>query len=263
MKKYLFIFKSEIMSNLHYLGNIAFGFIGCFLILFVFLNLWQYMYNDPEEMIHGYNMFQIIWYIVITEIIYISVSGRKMSKKIGEDVRGGNIAYNITRPYSYINFQLFSYLGSVFVRLLIYVILGMLTGLLFLGSFPQITIYSVLIVMLTVVFAIAIHILLIIFIGLVSFIMEDSQPLYWLYSKVILLMGVFFPLEFFPAVVQPFIKLSPVYAISYGPARLFVDFSWDLFFKVLLSQTIYLIIAYLLCLLIYRKGVKNLNVNGG
>ena len=67
MKKYLFIFKIEIMSNLQYLFNIFIGFIGYFFMLFIFLNLWKYIYSDPSEVINGYTMSQMVWYIIITE----------------------------------------------------------------------------------------------------------------------------------------------------------------------------------------------------
>jgi ABC-2 type transport system ATP-binding protein len=37
MKKYYFIFKSELMSNISYIANILVGFIGYFLMLYIFL----------------------------------------------------------------------------------------------------------------------------------------------------------------------------------------------------------------------------------
>lgn len=263
MKKYAFIFKSEVMSNLQYISNIAFGFIGYFLILFVFLNLWQYMYSDPSELINGYNMSQMIWYVIITEILWSSLGGRKLCRKIVDDVRGGNIAYNLNKPYSYIGYALFSHLGLAFLKGGIYFVLGLLTGYLFLGAFPSITIVSLLVTLISCILATVISTLLIILVGLFSFIIEDANPLYWLYSKMILVVGVLFPIEYFPTFLQPIIKLSPIYVVTYGPAKLFVDFSTSSAISVLISQVVYVIIAYLLCMLLYRKGVKNLNVNGG
>ena len=58
---------------------------------------------------------------------------------------------------------------------------------------------------------------------------NDNNSLYWLYSKVILVIGTLFPVEFFPQVLQPIIKMSPIYVVSYGPAKLFVDFKMDYF----------------------------------
>lgn len=263
MKKYLFVFKSEVMSNLQYVFDIVVGFFGYFIMLFIFLNLWQYIYSDPREMINGYTMNQMIWYVIITELLWSIVSGRKLCKKICNDVRSGNIAYNINKPYSYIGYTLATHLGSATVKGILYICAGMLIGFLFLGSFPNLTIFSILAILLTGIFAITISTLLITFIGLFSFIIEDANPFYWLYSKFILIIGTIFPIEYFPKMIQPLLNWSPIYVVSYGPAKLFVDFTWNGFLSVFMAQIIYIFIAYGLCALLYKRGVKKLNVNGG
>ena len=144
-----------------------------------------------------------------------------------------------------------------------YTILGMLTGYLFLGNFPNFNIINVLAVFITGIFATCISTLLITFIGLLSFIIEDANPFYWVYSKIILVLGTIFPIEYFPKEIQPILSYSPIYVVSYGPAKLFVNFSWNTFFSIIIVQIIYILFAYLLCTLIYNKGVKKLNVNGG
>ena len=105
--------------------------------------------------------------------------------------------------------------------------------------------------------------LLITFIGLFSFIIEDSNPFYWVYSKLILVLGTIFPIEYFPKVIQPILKFSPIYVTCYGPAKLFVNFSYSNLLMIIIFQIIYIIIGWILCTLLYKKGVKNLNVNGG
>ena len=263
MKKYLFIFKSEVMSNLQYITNILVGFIGYFLMLYIFLNLWGFIYSDSTELINGYNYSQMIWYVIVTEVIWSVLGGRKMCARISEDVKMGNIAYNINKPYSYIGYILSTNLGTCAIKAIIYIILGILVGFIFLHTFPTLSFLSILAILLTFVFAIVISILLISAIGLISFFIEDSSPLYWIYSKFILVIGTIFPIEFFPLWARSFLRYSPIYVVSYGPARLFVNFSWDDFVLVLISQIIYIIISYMICALIYRKGVKRLNVNGG
>ena len=263
MKKYIFIFKSEIMTNFQYILNILTHFIGTFILLFIFLNLWKYIYSDPNKLINGYNMNQMIWYVIVTEVLWTSIGARQLSRKISLDVKSGNIAYNLNKPYNYVGYSSSSHLGSISVRLLIYIILGILVGYLFLGSFPNLNIISIILVLLSGIIAITINILFTISIGLLSFKIEDSSPIYWLYSKLILVLGVIFPIEYFPKVVQPILNYSPIYAMLYGPAKLLIDFSYINFSKIFISQIIYLIIAYSLCMLVYKKGVKNLNVNGG
>lgn len=263
MRKYLVILKSEFMTNIAYIGNVLTGFIGYFLILFIFLNLWKYIYSDPSELINGYNMNQMIWYVIITEVIWSVLAGRKLCHKIVDDVKGGNIAYNINKPYSYIGYALSSHLGGALLRLMIFIILGFLTGLLFLHESPSIGILEIIVVILSMILAVVISSLIIIFIGLLSFIMEDSSPFYWIYSKIILVIGTIFPIEYFPIYLQGIMKYSPIYVVSYGPAKLFVDFSWSGAINIFTSQFVYIIISYVLCVLLYRKGVRNLNVNGG
>lgn len=263
MKKYLFIMKTEIMSNLQYLFNIAFGFVGYFIMLFILFNLWKYLYSDPNELINGYNMNQMIWYVIVTEILWMTLGGRKFCRKISEDVRSGNITYNINKPYSYVGYSLSTHLGDMLVKGIIYTVLGILTGCLFVGSVPKLTIWSALVIILTAINASVISSLLIIFIGLIAFFIEDSGPFYWLYSKFILILGTIFPIEYFPRVLQSILNFSPVYVVSYGPAKLFVDFSWEKAIQVIIAQVIYIFITYLICYLTYKKGVRGINVNGG
>ncbi len=263
MKKYLYILKSEIMTNLQYSFDILIGFISYCIMIFIFLNLWEYIYSDPNEIINGYSMNQMIWYVIITEILWMSLSGRKLCKKICNDVRSGNIAYNINKPYNYVEYSLFNQLGLVTVRFFIVTILGLLLGYIFLGGFPSLNVLEILVILLSCIFATMINILLIISLGLISFFIEDANPFYWLYSKIILVIGTIFPIEYFPTILQPIIKLSPIYVVSYGPAKLFVDFNISVCIEILISQIIYLILAFTICHLIYNKGVKKLNVNGG
>ena len=263
MKKYLFIFKSEVMSALQYSSNLLVGFIGYFIIMFIFLNLWKYIYSDPSEVINGYTMSQMIWYVTVTEILWSVVGGRKLCTKISSDVKEGNIAYNINKPYNYIGYCLSGHLGDCSIKAVVYILLGGALGFIFLGSFPDISILQFILVLIAGIFATVINTLLIVFIGLFSFIIEDANPFYWLYSKLILVVGTLFPIEYFPKALQGVLKFSPIYVVSYGPARLFVNFSWKECISIFLAQGIYLVIAYSICALIYRKGVKRLNVNGG
>ncbi len=263
MKKYLFILKTQVMSNLQYVVNILVSFIAYFLMLFIFFNLWRYLYSDSSQIINGYSMNQMIWYVIITEILWMTLSGRKLCSKISEDVKGGNIAYNINKPYNYIGYIVSTHLGDMVIKGIIFIILAMLTGFIFVGSFPNLNIISILIVLVSAIFAVIISILLITSIGLISFFIEDSGPFYWIYSKFILVLGTVFPIEYFPGILQEIIKYSPIYVVSYGPAKLFVDFNWSNAISILLAQVIYIFIAYGICALVYRKGVRKINVNGG
>ena len=263
MKKYLYIYKSEVMTNLQYVFDIIVGFISYIIMIFIFLNLWKYIYSDPKELINGYNMSQMIWYVIVTEILWMSLGGRKLCAKISDDVKSGNIAYNINKPYNYVEYTLFNHLGRVTLKFIIVTIIGMILGFLFLNTFPPLNLIQVLGIILSCTLATIINIFLITSLALISFFIEDASPFYWLYSKMILVIGTIFPIEFFPKVMQPIIKFSPIYVVSYGPAKLFVNFTNSGFIQIIIAQIIYVIISFTICHLIYKKGVRKLNVNGG
>ena len=81
--------------------------------------------------------------------------------------------------------------------------------------------------------------------------------------KILLLIGTMFPIEMFPQYLRPIIKCTPIYVVTYGPAKLLINFSLQNFVQILLAQIIYLFVAITLTLILYEKGVKKLNVNGG
>ena len=263
MRKYIHIYKSELMSTLQYMLNILFRLINFILLIFIFMNLWNYIYDNPDELINGYSKSQMIWYVIITEIIWGATDGRRYCRKIADDVKGGNIAYMMNKPYSYIGYAISSHLGETTIKTIIAIIVGFTMGMIFLKDFPALSIPAITIVLLSGILAVLINSLLVTFIGLISFIIEDSNPIFWLYSKMILVLGTLFPVEFFPGVLAQIIRYSPIYVTCYGPAKLFVDFNYSSAIEILISQIIYLGIAWWLSYALYKKGVRKLNVTGG
>lgn len=263
MKKYIHIYKSELMSSLQYILNILFRIINFALLIFIFMNLWNYIYDDPNELVNGYSKNQMIWYVIITEIIWGATDGRRYCRKISDDIRSGNIAYIINKPYSYIGYAISSHLGETTIKTIIAMVVGFAMGMIFLKEFPILSIPAIIIVLFSGILAVLINSLLVTFIGLISFIIEDSNPIFWLYSKMILILGVLFPIEYFPGILAQIMRYSPIYVTCYGPAKLFVDFSFTSAVEILISQIFYIFIAWALCYTLYKKGVKKLNVTGG
>ena len=111
------------------------------------MNLWNYIYDNPNELINGYSKTQMIWYVIITEIIWGAIEGRKYCRKIVDDVRGGNIAYMINKPYSYIGYAVSGHLGETTIRIIISMVVGFTMGIIFLKSFPALTAPAVIIVL--------------------------------------------------------------------------------------------------------------------
>lgn len=263
MKKYFKILKYEIKNSFQYLANMLYNYIGFLIHIFIFLNLWKYIYSDPSSLIKGYTFYEMIWYVIITETIWSSIAGRKIIKDISKSVKSGDIVYNLTKPINYILYNLFSHLGTIITKFIIYIIFAFITGYIFLGTFVNINILSLFLVLVTILLAILISLFTMIIIGEIAFFIEDANPIYWIYSKVVLIFGTIFPLELFSEPVRNILKYSPVYVTTYGPAKLFVHFNYYEFAKLFGFQLVYIFILYLFALFIFKKGVRKLNVFGG
>ena len=102
MRKYLYIYKSTLIENLTYIYNILIGFIYFFIIMIVLMNLWQYIYEDPSNMINGYTLNQMMWYVLITEALWYATKNKVLTNEVSQDIRTGDVAYKINKPYNYI-----------------------------------------------------------------------------------------------------------------------------------------------------------------
>jgi len=72
-----------------------------------------------------------------------------------------------------------------------------------------------------------------------------------------------FPLDFYPEWLQKIAGALPFSSVTYGPARLFVTPTVELFVNVMTLQILWIVILGLLLTAAYRRGVAYLTVNGG
>jgi len=133
MKKYLYIYKATLIENLSYIPNILLGFINLFVMMIVFLNLWEYVYSDSSQIINGYTMEQMIWYVLITETLWFGSRNKILTREINQDIKSGNIAYNINKPYSYPSYIIAKHLGEITIKFILFGIVGVIIGICFVG----------------------------------------------------------------------------------------------------------------------------------
>ena len=262
MKKYLNIFKTTLINELQYVSDIILGFLSFLIKIFIFLQLWNYLYDDPSSLIAGFSKSQMIWYVIITEMIWYGTRNKTLVNQITNDIKSGGIAYTLNKPYSYVIYIITKHFGEISIKFSLYLLMAILTGIIFIGPI-NFNIVSLPFIIIVFLLSFIINAVIRIIISMLSFYIEDSTPFHWLYDKIIIVLGIIFPIEVFPLFLQPILKFTPIYVVTYGPAKLVIDFSINSFITIILVQCIYLVITILLLTIIYRKGVKKLNVNGG
>ncbi len=263
MRKYLYIIKTTFNDSIQYINSMIFRFIGYIITISVLICLWNFLYNEPGSTINGYTFNQMIWYLLLAEIITYTSGSKVATDEIRNTIKNGNIAYQINKPYNYIGFTICKYIADTITKFPIYLGIASILGLIFAGPIENFNPYSLIPATLVFLLAILITGMVRILISLTAFWVEDSKPFQMVYQKIVLIFGVMFPLEMFPKIIQNIIKFTPVYGVSYGPAKLIIDFNLNILKNVLLSQILTIILVTIIIAIVYKKGVKKLNVNGG
>jgi len=71
------------------------------------------------------------------------------------------------------------------------------------------------------------------------------------------------PLDFYPQWLQTLAKFLPFSSAIYGPSRLFVTPTAEFFINVMTLQLAWIFMLTFLLVVVYRRGLTQLTVNGG
>lgn len=260
LRKYAVITRISLQNAITYRAAILSRFCFYTLFIYVFMMLWRAIYREGS--VHGYSYEQMVWYLIFTEFVGFSC-GTGIFNAMNEDVKSGAVAYLLGRPTHYVLYQFSSSLGQVLLNLVSFGLFAALLGHLFVGPLPGFALSSVPPVLLSMTLSVVLHFFFLMLIGLSSFIMEDNTALYLIYQKVSFMLGMFLPVEFLPAWLQPVAKSLPFSYVFWAPAKLFVSYSPRLFWTLVPRQALWCAVSITLVFLCYRGGVRRLQVNGG
>ncbi len=235
------------------------AFIG--LIIFIFVQLWKAVYSGGSGTIEGFTLAMMIWYLVMTESIVTSPG--RILEQIGEEVRSGDIAQKINKPYNYILFNYASSMGKTLLAFTTTFIFGSLITFLMVGGF-SLQLHHLPFILITVFLGLTLHFLFMALLGIFAFWLEDAHAMHFIYQKVVFILGgMLLPLEIFPSWLENISKVLPFSYIAYHPAKLWVMFRWINLWPVLIGQLIWIALIIAGITIIYNICIRRLSVNGG
>jgi ABC-2 type transport system permease protein len=260
--KYVAVGRATLATQAAYLSEMLLRTLFMALILYIFVQLWSVTYDAlGQQTVAGFSVAQMIWYLMVTESILLSRP--RMTVEIDAEVRAGDVAYQLIRPYDYVLFRLARYLAERTLRLGINLAVGGALALLYVGPIPfeaaGLAAALVVLALGTLVdFAGAIAI------GLCAFWVEDTQPLTLLYDRAIMLLGgLLLPLEMFPDWLAAVLARLPFQLLLYAPARLAVSGDLAPLPGALAQLGLTLLVLGGLVLLVEAQALRRLHANGG
>ncbi|MBW3019868.1 ABC-2 family transporter protein [Candidatus Woesearchaeota archaeon] len=258
--KYYEMAKINFINSFVYTFDILSGSVFVGLIIFIFINLWKAVYGD-QLLIEGFTISMMLWYLVMTESLVTSQG--KIIQDIGVDVRSGNLANVLNKPYNYISYKFSTQLGSSIFKFGMTFIMASIIVYIFLGGI-KVSLISIPLILLIVLLSMTLYFLISAFLGLFAFWLEDTEALHFVYQKVIFTIGgMLVPLEIFPAWLAKISIILPFSYIAYHPARLFVLFDFPTFIRVFSMLLIWILVMTISITILYKIAVRKVSVNGG
>jgi ABC-2 type transport system permease protein len=260
--KYVEVGRTTVRSNWTYVWDQLLGSWFLAVVMFVFVQLWKTTYGaGGQAAIEGYTLKEMNWYLVATEGLILSFP--RIHWVIEQEVKDGDLALRLNKPYSYLLFHYSAYIGGGLQKLLFTFGVGGLTAYLCVGGFPFRWALLPLYLLVYLITA-SLNFVFTAPIGLAAFWMEDVAGLFFIMDKLKwILGGLLLPPEVYPDRIRSLVEALPFRHMIAGPARLFVKFAWPDAVQLMQSQLLWLILFGLACFGIYRLGVRRVDVNGG
>jgi len=260
--KYTWIGYTSARSNLAYIGEVISRTTFMATILYIFMRLWTVVYaRAATERLGGLTLQQMIWYLMMTESIFLS--SPRVSMEIDEDVRTGRLAVQLLRPLSYAIARLAQGLGERIVRFGVNLAAGLAVAIVLAGPIPFSPLGLAMFAM-VLPLAFVVEFLGFFAIGLCAFWLESTAGLTLIYSRLTMLLGgMLLPMEIFPSALQPIVRSLPFASMVYGPARVFVAADRAVFIHTLATQASAFLVFGAIAWAVQRAALKCIQSNGG
>ena len=230
-----------------------------FMILGVFSSLWRAVGASGTNV--GGNANTLVWYLAMTE--WILLSAPHIQFRIEDDVRRGDVAYQITRPTSYLGGQIALSMGALAARAPVLLVTACVAGWTFGGR----TLPPLLSMLYVIGFGAVGSALVTIFnvaMGLTAFWRGDIAPVYWIWQKLIFVLGgLLLPLQLYPELVVRIARFTPFPALLTGPASFLLDRPFFDMPTLAFALAAWSIAAGGAASLLFRRATRYLQINGG
>jgi ABC-2 type transport system permease protein len=235
-------------------GRMAFFVV----ILGVFSSLWRATGEAGMSLGGGPHLF--VWYLASTE--WILLSAPLIHLDIQDAIRRGDIVYQLGRPASYVGAAFAEGLGLLAARAPLLGLTACVCAFTFTGWMPTFEVLAMMVPLGLVASALLTGLYL--GIGLLAFWIDDVTPVYWVWQKLMFVLGgLMLPIALYPDAVQWIAALTPFPVILAGPASLILEEEAAAPVALARNLAIWCGVTALCVSWMFRRATDTLAVNGG
>lgn len=258
MRKYVSFFRIAAVQAARQRGDLYARVSFMAVILGVFTALWRAVAEAGMPL--ALDRSSLVWYLAATE--WILMSAPALHEEIESEIRRGDVAYQLGRPFSYLAALVAQGLGMLAVRAPIVGIAAFASAFAFTGQVPDAASFAYVVpfgvAAMTLVFG------LYILIGLTAFWLGDVSPVFWIVQKLLFVLGgLMLPLPLYPPWMQRVAAGTPFPSLLAGPAGFLVARAQGDGLRLAVDLAVWGVAMALATHLVFRRAVRTLDVNGG
>ncbi len=261
LAKYYELARTDFFEKITYFWSQLFGAVFISIILFIFLQIWTTL-GKEQGLLQNYTIPQLLWYLAFAEVTLFS-AGNEWLEKIGEEVRSGSLGLQLLKPMNYIGAKFALHFENFLYQFFSIGIFAFSTCYFLVGPIP-ITITTILTAFLAATLGVLLNFFFITTLGLLAFWLEDVSSLWWIYSKLLFIIGgMLIPLDLYPSWLQSITSYLPFSYIMYWPAKIFVNQTGTPAISIFATQLLWILAAAIIMTIIYQRGIRQVNIHGG
>ena len=257
------ILKTLVKDRIQYPDRLVMDTIVIIARCGILLILYWYVFRLNNGVINGTTFLFAAWSI----FFYFSFSVlrlRDISRAIMQDIQTGNVEVLFSKPISYLSYRMWWQVGSGLYSFAVITILAVIALALIIG-FPGTMTISIFIptLVLTFICGSILSLFLYLIVGLLSFWIEDINPVFWIVDKAVMILGgSYLPIALFPAFMYKIALYSPFGASQFITHTVYESWQTN-WYQLVGIQLFWIVLLGLIIYFMFERAKQKVSVNGG
>jgi len=257
------IVKTLVKDCTHYQGRLIVDTVGITARCGILLILYWHVFKLNSGIINNTTFIFAAWSI----FFYFSFSVlrlRDISRLIMQDVQTGNIEILLSKPISYLSYRMWWQVGSGIYSFVVITIVATI-ALAFIIGFPPTMTIGIFIptLILTFLCGAILSLFLYTIVGLLSFWIEDINPVFWIVDKAVMILGgSYLPVALFPTLMFKIALWSPFGASQFITHTVYETWQMN-WYQLVGIQLFWIVLLGFVVYFMFENAKKKVSVNGG
>lgn len=257
------IVKTLVKDRIQYPDRLVVDTIGVIARCGILLILYWYVFKLSNGVINDTTFLFAAWSI----FFYFSFSVlrlRDISREIMKDIQTGNVEVLFSKPISYLSYRMWWQVGSGIYSFVVITLLA-IVALFFIIGLPGTMTIGIFIPTLILTFfcGAILSLFLYTIVGLLSFWIEDINPVFWIVDKAVMMLGgSYLPVALFPAFMFKIALWSPFGASQFITHTVYETWRTN-WYQLVGIQLFWIVLLGLVVYFMFESAKKKVSVNGG